>query len=252
MRIVTHIALGIAGLGALLAPPPAAADLEAGRAAFARMDYAAALSELRPLAEAGDAEAQYMVGAIRAGGRGNLRDSQAAAAWYMKAAAQGHALAAFSLGFLYSNGAGDGATAVPADPARAGNWLLQAARQGVAMAQYLVGRLYTDGVGVPADPGEALRWMRMAAENGVAGAQFEVALQYAEGDTVPRDRVEAYKWFWLLAEARYPVAAQNRDMLAGSLSDAERAQAEAAAQAWREAFLSRPDIGPRGERKLGP
>ncbi len=120
------------------------------------------------------------------------------------------------------------------------------------MAQYLVGTLHAAGRGFPADPQEALRWMRMAADNGVAGAQFEVGLEHAKGITAPLDRVEAYKWFWLLAEARYPGVDQNRDILARSLSDAERARAEAAARAWRAAFLARPNVGPRGERRLGP
>ncbi len=244
--------VGIAALGTLmLTAPVAPAGFDAGKAAFEREDYAAARRDLEPLAAQGNVEAQYMMGAIRGGGRGDLRDYQAAASWYAKAAAQGHRLSAFSLGFLYYYGAGTGASAVRAEPARAAKWLLQAAGQGVAMAQYLVGKLYAEGRGLPTDAQEAFRWMHAAAHNGIAGAQFDVALRYAKGVTVPRDRLEAYKWFWLLAGDRYPGAEQNRDTLARSLSDAERARAEAAGRAWRTSFLGRPDVGPHGERSLG-
>ena len=79
-----------------------------------------------------------------------------------------------------------------------------------------------------------------------------MGLQVGKDVTAPPDRVEAYKWFQLLAKARHPGADQHRDILARSLSAAERARAEAAAQAWRATFLARPDVGPRGERRLGP
>jgi TPR repeat protein len=238
-------------LAAVLATAgPAAADRDAGEAAFRRHDYATALHELAPSARAGDAAAQYMIGEIRCGG-GELRDYRAAAAWFAKAAMQGHALSQFNLGFLYYYGAGTGPTAIAPDPTRAGKWLLLAAQQDIAMAQYLVGTLYRDGRGLPRDRGAAARWTRAAADNGIAAAQYDLALISATGVEAPEDRIEALKWFTVLAEDRYPGAAENRDRLTEALSPADRVRAQRLARDWRAAFLARPDIGPHGELTCG-
>lgn len=46
----------------LLASPAASQDFDAGMQAYLEGDYAAALHEWRPLAEQGDAEAQFNLG----------------------------------------------------------------------------------------------------------------------------------------------------------------------------------------------
>ena len=53
---------------------PAWADRERGTAAYMRGDYAAALREYRPLAEQGDATAQYSLGVMYRLGRGVSQD----------------------------------------------------------------------------------------------------------------------------------------------------------------------------------
>ena len=51
--------------------------------------------------------------------------------WYRKAADQGHALAQFRLGDLYSNGEGS-----PRDEIKAAKWYRLAADQGLGAAQF--------------------------------------------------------------------------------------------------------------------
>ena len=85
---------------------PAWADLESGRAAFDAGDYATAKSDLAPLAEGGDAEAQYLTGLMFMHGAGELQDFEQAAAWFRKAAEQDHGYAQYSLGVLYEAGLG--------------------------------------------------------------------------------------------------------------------------------------------------
>src|SRR5262245_23221530 len=70
------------------------ASYEDGQAAFEQRDYQTALMELEPLAEQGDARAQYLVGIIYRDGLGGLPDFVIAYAWLHVAAAHGQPQAA--------------------------------------------------------------------------------------------------------------------------------------------------------------
>ena len=107
-----------------------------------RGDYATALREWRPLAEQGDALAQYNLGVLHRKGRGVPQDDVQARQWYAKAAAQGQAKAQFNLGTLYFNGEG-----VPKDYQQALRWFRLAADQGEALAQTKIAIMYDDGQG---------------------------------------------------------------------------------------------------------
>ena len=96
---------------------PVWADFSDGIAAYDRGDYAAALKEWRPLAEQGNAGAQYNLGQMYIYGRGVPEDYAEAAKWYRKAAEQGHANAQYNLGVMYDNGQG-----VPQDYVQAHMW----------------------------------------------------------------------------------------------------------------------------------
>ena len=116
--------LGLLALSFLLCLP-AAADVESGWQAFLSGDYATALEELEPAAEAGDAKAQYYLAVLYDHGEGVVRDYQTAIGWYEKAAVQGHKDAQFNLGMIYYKGAGNSGEpdAVAADKAAAVRWL---------------------------------------------------------------------------------------------------------------------------------
>ena len=62
-----------------------------GMQAFEQGDYATAQQEWTPLAQRGDAKAQYLLGLMHQEGRGVEQDSQQAMHWYQLAADQGHA-----------------------------------------------------------------------------------------------------------------------------------------------------------------
>ncbi len=70
---------------------PAWAGVEEGVAAYDRGDYATALREWRPLAEQGNAVAQYNLGLMYARGHGVPQDFAKALQWWSMAAEQGHA-----------------------------------------------------------------------------------------------------------------------------------------------------------------
>ncbi|MCH8098520.1 MAG: sel1 repeat family protein [Proteobacteria bacterium] len=65
---------------------PAWAGVDEGVVAYNRGDYATALREWRPLAEQGDAEAQFNLGLMYYKGRGVPQDYAEAVKWYRLAA----------------------------------------------------------------------------------------------------------------------------------------------------------------------
>jgi hypothetical protein len=167
MRHVLSLVFAVLWLA--LSPESAdAQDFEKGLAAARAGDFAAAVSEWRPLAEDGHIEAQFNLGAVYEAGQGVPEDPAEAAGWYALAAGQGHARAQYNLGVMYADGRG-----VPRDDARAATWMRKAAEQDHAKAQYNLGVLYRAGRGVPKDSVQARIWFDRAAANGVAAVPAE-------------------------------------------------------------------------------
>ncbi len=98
----------------LLFAPALHAGLDEGLAAYKAGDYASALREFRPLAEQGNASAQYNLGFMYDIGRGVPQDYKQAVTWYRKAAEQGNAGAQNHLGTMYEHGEGVPLNAVAA------------------------------------------------------------------------------------------------------------------------------------------
>jgi hypothetical protein len=69
------------------------ADFQKGYDAYQSGDYATALREWQPLAEQGNADAQYELGWMYRSGKGVPQDYKTAFKWYTLAAEQGHAAA---------------------------------------------------------------------------------------------------------------------------------------------------------------
>lgn len=98
--------------------------------AYASRDYATAYRLWRPLADQGQASAQYGLGILYRNGHGVAQDYAAAVSWFRKAADQGDANAQYGLGARYHAGQG-----VMQDYAAALVWYRKAADQGNASAQ---------------------------------------------------------------------------------------------------------------------
>jgi uncharacterized protein len=148
-----------------LAGPVAAAELDAAVAAARGGDYAAALRALSPLAERGDARAQFDIGFMHAYGWGVPRSAAEATNWYRKAADQGLAVAQHFLGLAYVNGEG-----VRPDDAEAARWFARAAAQGFSQAQYMLGLMTLDGRGLQKDAARGYALIVMAGRGGVRSA----------------------------------------------------------------------------------
>ncbi len=201
-RVFYYLAIAVVFSGA------ARPDFQAGLGAYRQGDYATALREWQPVAEQGDANAQYNMGLLYALGQGVPQDFKRAAEWYEKAAQQGVAAAQYNLGVIYANGQG-----VPQNVTEARQWFARAAEQGVAQAEDSLGYFYGSGQGIPKNFAEAEKWYRRAAEKGIASAQFNLGVMYDLGQGVERDFGEALKWYRKAAAQGYAGAMTNIGIL---------------------------------------
>ena len=178
-------------------------------------------------AQAGDAEAQFLLGMqYESGVRAQIRTGTAtpemdeAVRWYRAAAEQGNAQAQLRLGDILFEGRG-----VARDLPEAVRWYRAAAGKGSGRAAYNLALMERQGFGVAADPASAAKWYVTAFERGVARAALDLAVMYANGDGVERDPVQAMAWLTAADKAGVTGGDAVRAALAAELSDAEKAEA---------------------------
>ena len=215
----------------LAAQPLAAAPVLAdGVAAFHARAYDRALAVFRPLAEAGDPQAQAWLGALYAAGAGLPASLPKAFEWYRRAAEQGHGPAATNVGAMLAMGQG-----VAQDRTEGARWLERAAAGGDVMAAYNLATLLAKGDGLPADPARAAELYRSAAEAGHYPSQARLGHLYAHGIGVARDRVEAFAWLSLAAGHGVGTALNALEEVIKEMSAEEKREGAARAQARRTA-----------------
>ena len=224
------------------------ADIQQGIRAGLSGDYATAVAILGPLAEQGDARAQFQIGVMCSNGQGIPQDYDKALYWYHLAAAQGLGEAQYNIGVMYDEGKGvpqdeakaiewfskpaaqelaeaqyniglaylQGSPGVTSDYAKAFYWLGKAAAQGHADAQLSLGTMYGGGMGVPQNDALAVEWFRRAAAQGVAGAQALLGVSYASGRGVPQSYLEALDWYNKAAAQGNEIAETNLGSMYGA------------------------------------
>jgi TPR repeat protein len=223
LLVLLALALPLSMAGGAVAGP-----FEDAQAAHGRRDYATALRLWRPLADQGNAEAQYALGFMYDRGQGVPKNYAGAAKWWRLAADQGHTFAQYNLGTLYDNGNG-----VPQNKAEALKWYHLAAERGNDGAQFNVGVLHFAGVAVSENRIEAAKWFRRAADQGHIGAQVYLGLCYATGLGVPQDNIQAYMWLSLAAARSDQDAISNRNRVAQQMTPAQIAEAQKLAVEWK-------------------
>ena len=176
--------------------------LDEGLAAYKAGRNAEAERIWTPLAEAGDAVAQYSLGKLYETGGDGAPNFEAAARWYAMAAEQGMAAAQNNLGLMYAQGRG-----VPRDPVRASQLWSRSANASNPMAQYNLGLAYFRGDGVGQDQVEAAVWFHLAADAGVGEAQFALGQMHRLGLALPQDDSRALSWYERAAEKGHKDAA---------------------------------------------
>ena len=158
----------------------------------------------RDAAEAGDGEAQYVLGVFALSGKGTLEDPIEAAKWFELAAAQGVAGAHERLGALYATGVGK-----PADPAQAVALFEQAVAQGDLDALTHRAMLRQSGVGIEQDVHLAAEEFRRAADAGHPEAALQLGIAYASGLGVSQDWGLAAHYYRLAYDGGAPEGAFN-------------------------------------------
>jgi hypothetical protein len=106
-----------------LAPSAAQADAAAGRAAFEKGDYKAAMTEWQSAADHNDPEAEFGLGSLYELGAGDLKqDYKKADYWYNRSSEHGNVEAQYRLALIWAAGGDD----LPADLTNAYRWVLLA------------------------------------------------------------------------------------------------------------------------------
>jgi len=191
-----------------------------------RFDYNKGAALMREAADAGLAEAQFQMGLLSLGAFGDLPDLPGAVQWFEKAIAQNHAAARYQLGVLYLEGLG-----VPKDAVKAAALIGEAAQQGNADAMLDYGVLVFRGEGVKQDEKIGAQWLLLSARRGNVLAQNRLARVLAFGRGANADPVDALKWHLLATRAGRGDA--ELDTMLGKLSDDQKKEAEARADAFK-------------------
>jgi len=277
---VRKILLGL-GLGLLLLLGnglAVAADFYKGKTAYDSGDFKAALVEVRPLAEQGNADAQYLLGLMYSYGEGVLKNWETALKWNTKSAENGNIRAQYRLGFHYYWGHSDvGWSYDNGDKDKALKWFTKAAEQGWPEAQNKLGSMYANGMGVaendklalewytkavgigdyphiPAvfnlgvmyEKGEgvlennktALKWYVKAAAMDHAQAQHRLGLFYEAGKGVQADIKRAYMWFSIASYNGHKPSSDNKDMVAKKLNTSQLNEAQKMSTNCLESFYT--------------
>ena len=161
-----NVFFGAVAMAAACAAVPAAADVKAGVDAWSRGDYRTAIDQWRPLAIAGDADAQFNLAQAYKLGRGVPLDPALAESWFRKAAAQGHVQAQDNYGLALFQ-AGKKSEALP--------WLEKSVARGEPRTQLVLGTMLFNGDGVPRDYPRAYALMTRASSAGLQSASQTLA-----------------------------------------------------------------------------
>src|SRR5690348_17196905 len=153
------------GLLICVASSVSAQSVKAGIDAWQKSDYSGAVAIWRPLAEKGDADAEFNLGQAYRLGRGVPTNLAAAKTWLERAANQGHVDAQTTLGLLlFQNG----------DQAEGLKWLKKAADKGEPRAMLVYGTALVNGDSVTQDPALGYAYVSRAASQGLEPAKDTV------------------------------------------------------------------------------
>lgn len=163
-RTAALLALPLAMAPMLAAP--AHADVKDGVDAWQAGNYQAAVAEWRPLALAGDADAQFNLGQAYKLGRGVPADLTQAEAWYRRAAKQGHLQAEDNLGLVLFT-ANRRQEAMP--------FIVNSSARGEPRAQYVLGTAHFNGDLAARDWPRAYALTKRASDAGLDIASARLA-----------------------------------------------------------------------------
>jgi uncharacterized protein len=166
----SEAAAAIGRLGLARKGGPVPAGLEGALRAYQAREYVTSAAMLRPLAVAGDADAQYWLATLYTGDlptgdprSATVTNRDEAIRWFRAAALQGDAESAYQLAQLLApDRSVDAAGRSLGDATEQVRWLKAAAEAGHKDAAMELGSAYREGRGVAADQAETDRWYKRA------------------------------------------------------------------------------------------
>lgn len=177
--------------------------------AFQKGDLSKAVELWLSEANAGDSEAQYILGSLYFEGKGVTQNYAEAMKWFQASAEQGYALSQNALANMYFS-----ATGVDTDYALAVHWWLLASEQGISDSQNNLAVAYRDGLGVTKDPKAAIRWFEKAAFQKDIEAMISLGgVYHNEGNSEM-----AYAWWYVASSIGNENAKKNVAILDGRLT----------------------------------
>ena len=183
-RLLTSVAII-----ALCSLPAQAASFKQAKKLYAAADYSGAIAQLQPLAKAGNAAANNLLGELYLQGLGFPADTAAAKRHFEAGARVGHLASLANLGDILD--AEYKLELVALEPLAA---------SGNALAQNRLGRMYEFGQGYDINPQAAFSWYQKSAKQGNPEGRMNLARSYNFGLGTPQN--------FALAEAGYLANAQ--------------------------------------------
>ena len=160
-----------------------------GAKAYKKGDFETAFAVWEPLAQKGNANAQFKLGGMFAKGKGVIKNIETAFVWYSKAAFNGHKRAAYNKAFMLTKGMG-----TPKDEKEAFNIYHRLAANGdVIEAQHAVAVAYAKGAGVRQDFKLAKKWYDKAALSNYITTQIDLS-DFLLASSDPEYRLMAIFW----------------------------------------------------------
>ena len=160
-----------------------------------------AVAGMKEIAEAGDVNAQYLMGKLWRDGPLLTPDSVNARYWFMLAAEQGHASAQYALSKLLLS-----KDMEVRDPEQGIRWLERSVEQGNPHAHYRLGKEYLKGEVVEKDTHLGMNYIYTAALDGHAYAQYLLGKLLLQGQIMKKDREEGLRWLEKAAEQGHSYA----------------------------------------------
>lgn len=173
--------------------PARAGNLDSAIDAFEQKNYEQAFEQFEPLAQHGNASAQFYLAVMYNNGQGVDANVDQAVAWLQRAAKSGHAESQYLLGKFFAAGRG-----VQRDIGATRRLWTRAGNKGVLEAQTGLARFYANG----GDWVRAVKWWKKAARQGDAESQYRLGLMYQAGQGgLKKNRRNASAW-WKKAAAQ--------------------------------------------------
>ena len=158
---------------------------------LSREERVDAAVQMKRLAQAGDAHAQYLMGLLYRDGGLVIPDTERARYWMEQAASQNVPAAQYALGKLLLSD-----DPLVHDPDQGIRWLKAAAQNGNDYAAYALGKEYLSGRYVFKNTEKAADYLHQAAQEDNPWAQYLLGKLYL----MDQDEHVAYQWFQAAAE----------------------------------------------------